>query len=116
MSKIVEINKHLVSYYAEDGETWLDGDYREIEPVDSTQVEYDLNEWQLPVEWAVDEIGDTDASEASTSPIPDAVPEHNWLYGSYTNPYTGDVLETTVRLTGDWTEEERAEVFRAFAN
>ncbi|MGV9850437.1 hypothetical protein ACWDWU_16960 [Streptomyces sp. NPDC003442] len=128
----IEVTRHVVSYRAERCEmtdpdhectgecTWLDGDKRELETPDTMTVipdAYDL-EWHdgSVIAWATDFIrSKTDAIEPSVSPIPDALPEHAWLSGSYTDPYQGDsrVTETTVRLTDDWTPEERAQVFRS---
>lgn len=110
----VEITRQDVSNYAEDG-SWLDGDRREFTAADTVTDTYDpaLDDGTGHVAWAVAIIRTTDASEASIDPVPAEVPEHAWLSGTYANPYTGNVTETSVRLTSGWTPAERAEVFRA---
>lgn len=119
MSYNLETTTLVVSYRGEDGE-WLEGDRRELEaPEASTETcsITDAQDYGTAVEWAVQRIKGMNASEASLYPIGDAVPEHAWLSETYEDPYRGDshVTETSVRLTGDWTPEERAQVFRAVA-
>jgi hypothetical protein len=104
-------------------------DYRNAEEGDRIELAYNIttvimddddlaafdDQLIAPVAWAAYVIDTTtDAVEPSSSPIGDAVREHEWLSGSYTDPYLGDskVTETSVRLTGDWTDEERALVFK----
>lgn len=67
-----------------------------------------------PVSWAIRVLRPRAAFEPSQSPVPDALPEHAWLSANReTDNYTSLETETSVRLTGDWTPAERAEVFRA---
>jgi hypothetical protein len=132
----IEINTEIVSYRTRAGVTptggvyggeWMDGDYRTLssnaqtlvmddddlelfEGVDSVHPEHTPR-----TAWAVYVIDTTtDAIHPSSSPIGDSAREHEWLSGSYEDPYEGDnkVTETSVRLTGDWTPEERAIVFK----
>lgn len=102
--------------------TWLDGDKRELEAPATETVTPDADdlEWHdgSVIVWAADHIWTkTDATEPSVSPVPDTLGEHEWLSGAHADPYEGDwrVTETTVRLTGDWTPEERAQVFDRIA-
>jgi hypothetical protein len=97
----------------------LDGDVRELETPSTEEITADADDIEAhdgdPVAWAADYIrSKTDVTEPSASPIGDTVREHEWLSGTYTDPYDGakETL-TMVRLTGDWTEEQRAQVFTA---
>lgn len=129
---VIEVTRVVVSYRIEGecpeaGEedhectgdcTWLEGDSRELEAPSTEEVTVDADDLEAfegdAVAWAVDYVRTrTDAVEASSGPIGDTVPANAWLSGSYQDPYQGDsrVTETSVRLTGDWTEEERARVF-----
>jgi hypothetical protein len=98
------------------------GDRRTIERPRTERIAYDADDaewWEGDViAWAIDQIDKTDVTEASLDPILDAVGEHVWLSGSYSDPYQGDqrVTETSVYLRGEWTLEQRAEVFRRAAN
>lgn len=132
MPYTLEITTRVVSYRAEscpfEGEddhecesdcTWMDGDSRELETPTTTEIDPDV--WDLDwydgsvIAWAVDQCRNkyyvTDASEG---PLGDTVPAHAWLSASSEDGYQGDarVTETTVRLIGDWTEQQRSEVFR----
>lgn len=117
MPYTVEIFRRTVTPYDPGSGEWLDGDVHvlaEHETVtEEFDPEFDGEEGTVtPVQWAVDRIRRTDAIEASVSPIPDELPEHVWLLGTYDHPYTTDVEETTVRVTGDFTPTQRAEIFR----
>ena len=130
----IEVTRHVVAYHAERCEiteadhectadcTWLDGDKRELEAPATETITPDADdlEWHdgSVIVWAADHIWTkTDATEPSVSPVPDTLGEHEWLSGAHADPYEGDwrVTETTVRLTGDWTPEERAQVFDRIA-
>ncbi|MGA5506905.1 hypothetical protein [Streptomyces umbrinus] len=128
MSYTIEITRHVVNYRTRPGVTptggqydsaWMDGDSRTIERPFATRETYDEYdaEWCAGdvLSWAVDKIERTGVTEPSAYPIGDAVPEHAWLSCRYEDPYEGDsnVTETSVRLTGDWSSQQRAEVFRA---
>lgn len=128
MSYTIEITRRIVSYRTRSGETpaggqyggaWMGGDFRTVEEpftTCETYDEYDAQGWEGDVlSWAVDRIDRTGVTEPSAYPISDAVPEHAWLSGRYDDSYEGDskVTETSVRLTGDWSPQQRAEVFRA---
>lgn len=115
MSFSVEIRRQTVTYYGALGD-WLGGDMVvladhgvEVEAYDR----WDAEDFGSPMAWAIDRIRRTDAREPSVSPVPDTLPEYAWLSGSYEEPGTGDVLETSARITGDFTAEQRAEIFRA---
>ncbi|GAA1895100.1 hypothetical protein [Streptantibioticus ferralitis] len=127
MAFTIEITRHVVSYRTPErvtppggryGGEWMDGDSRTIERPRTERVVYDADDadwWDGNViAWAVEQIGKTDVTEASQDLIPDAVGEHTWLSGSYADPYRSDqrVTETSVYLRGEWTGEQRAEVFR----
>ncbi|MCT9080481.1 hypothetical protein [Streptomyces fulvoviolaceus] len=128
MSYAIEVTRSVVSYRTPVGVTptggrfggvWMDGDSRVSErsfTTCETYDEYDAEWWGGDViAWAVDKIDRAGATEPSAYPIGDAVPEHAWLSGRYEDPYEGDskVTETSVRLIGDWSPQQRAEVFRA---
>ncbi|MFE0490286.1 hypothetical protein, partial [Streptomyces griseoaurantiacus] len=96
----------------------LDGDVRELSSPEESVITADADDLEAfegdAVAWAVDFIRTkTDAAQPSSSPIGDAVRECEWLSGDYADPHEGDarVTEVSVRLTGDWSEEERARVF-----
>lgn len=116
MGYIVRIDVEVIDFRDENGE-WLDGDYREIEPLTSTDLFVDPKDIQ--------EVGLASATvrlippgefelSAGTYPLTaDNASESVWLTDSYTNPYTGQVTETTVWLSGDYTGEERAVIMNA---
>jgi hypothetical protein len=116
----IKINTEIVRYEDENGEPF-DGD-REVLSEDESIITMDDDDLAsfddpgvAPVAWAAYVIDTTtDAVHPSSSPIYDTVREHEWLSGSYVDPYQGQskVTETAVRLTGDWTDEERAIVFK----
>jgi hypothetical protein len=99
--------------------TSLDGDVRELETPSTQEITADADDLEAfegdPVAWAVDYIRTkTDAVEPSSSPIGDTAREHEWLSGTYTDSYDNSKeTHTSVRLTGDWTEQQRAQVFTA---
>lgn len=112
MAYSVEINRRTVSYRDDDGE-WMEGhhvtlseDPTEVETFDPTEDPYDT-----PFYWAINLLEAEGFTEPSSYPIQGAA--HEWLSGSYTDPYTGHMDEVTARLTGDWTERQRADVFHA---
>jgi len=98
--------------------TSLEGDVRELEAPRTEEVTADGDDLEVfggdPVAWAVDYIRTkTDAVEPSASPVGDRAREHEWLSGVYVDPYDNSrETHTSVRLTGDWSEEERARVFK----
>lgn len=114
MSYDVEINKRTVTYRDDRGR-WLEGNSVELssEPTEVESFDPMDDPWDTPHLWAVHLISTTDVNEASSWPIGGVVSEWEWLSGSYTDPYTGNETETTVRLTGDWDEYQRAAVFNA---
>jgi hypothetical protein len=118
----ITVDTSIVSYRDDDGE-WMDGDHKEITSDTQTLVmddddfvDHSTGDNRANVAWAIYVIDvTTDAIHPSSGPIGDRVHEHEWLSGSYEDPYQGDskVTETSVRLTGDWTEQDRALVFKA---
>lgn len=113
MVYVIEVSKQDVSYRAEDG-TWLDGDRRVLRDHGTERETWEAG-GPGPVSWAVAWLQGTDAQEPSVYPIPAELPEHAWLSGTYEHPCDGTTLESSYRLTGDWTPQERAEVFRVVA-
>lgn len=99
--------------------TSLDGDVRELEAPRIEEITADADDLEAfegdPVAWAVDHIRThTDATEPSSSPIGDTAREREWLSGTRADVYDNSrETQTTVRLTGDWTEQQRAQVFKA---
>ena len=117
MVYVIEVSKQDVSYRAEDG-TWLEGDRRVLRDHGTETETYPgraAEGGNGPVTWAASWLRGTDAQEPSVYPIGDELPEHAWLSGTYEHPYDGTTLESSYRLTGDWTPAERAQVFRAVA-
>lgn len=115
MAYEIHINRRTTTPYDPGSGEWLDGDTFELADHGTTVEtpdEYDLEEFGNPVAWAIDRLRRTDAHEPSQLPVPDRVGEHAWLGGCYCHPYNNEHEETTARLYGDWTPEERAEVFR----
>ncbi|WP_030669882.1 hypothetical protein [Streptomyces sp. NRRL B-1347] len=122
MSYTIQISRVVVSYRTpveSDGGEWMDGDFRTIGGPFTTCETYDEDDAELwgsdVIAWAVDKVDATGVIEPSAYPLGDAVPESSWLNGRYEDPYEGDskVTETSVRLLGDWSPEQRAEVFHA---
>ncbi|HEY8984809.1 MAG TPA: hypothetical protein VIU15_35200 [Streptomyces sp.] len=128
MAYAIEITRVVVSYRSpvtvtrsgrHYGGEWLDGDYRTLEHPRTRRFEYeDGDAWESGlgvVAWAVDVIGPTGATQPCVYPVGEAVPEWAWLSGRYNDPYEDDgrVTETLVRLTGDWSPQQRADVFHA---
>lgn len=131
MAYVIEVNKRDVSPYAEtceyegqedhecDGDCrWLDGDLREIRDHGKSEYEYDPRDADLygpPVQWATECLAGSSfpALHPSSSPVEDATREHEWLHGASPDPYKDEETEYSVYLRGDWTPEERAQVFRA---
>lgn len=131
MGYSIEITRTVVSYRSpvtvtrsgrHYGGEWLDGDYLTLERPTTTYATYEdtgaQEQGDDAVAWAVDTIALTGATEPCLYPIGDAVPEWAWLTGRYDDPYQGDsrVTETTVRLTGDWSPRQRADIFRALSD
>lgn len=132
MAYIIEVNKRVVSYRAEKCEfegtedhecesdcTWMEGESRELETPTTSEDSPDKYDLELfdgsLIDWAVDYCcNKACVTKASSSPVEDSVPEHDWLHASDEDPYRGDsrVTETSVYLRGDWTDQQRAEVFR----
>lgn len=119
MSYDVDIHKRDIDPYVETpggGRIWLDGDVREVRDHGTDTLTYDSDDAEehgSPVAWATEVISKTDAYEPSQVPVPAEAPAHLWLSGSYADPYSTMQTETSVRLSGDWTPAERADVFRA---
>lgn len=114
MAYMIETSIHLYSPYSEDGD-WLDGDTRTINvstPTPYVFDEYDAEEHGTPVNWAVHILRKEGMNESSAYPVDDAIGPHAWLSETYQDPYTDELQETSARLTGEWTDMERAEVFR----
>ncbi|PPS89591.1 hypothetical protein [Streptomyces sp. MH60] len=124
-TRVVSTEAEECAYAAEDDHDCtgdclsLDGDVRELEEPSTEEIAADADDLEAhdgdPVAWAADYIrSKTDATEVSSSPIGDTAREHEWLSGTYTDPHNNaKETHTTVRLTGDWTEEQRARVFTA---
>jgi hypothetical protein len=116
MAYVIEVNHRMVTDYDADTGEWLDGDAVKID--DWSEVEkydgYDAEEYGSPVAWAIARIGRA-SWEANISPIPERVPAWGWLFDLHGDPYGVEIEEVTVRVTGDFTDRERAEIFRAVA-
>jgi hypothetical protein len=69
-----------------------------------------------PVEWATNKLRPYAEFEPSVYPIPPEVGESTWLCAIDADPYTSVETEITAYLTGEWTEMQRSEVFRAVTN
>ncbi len=113
-------------YYvkSDESETWTTDPHR----TDRQIMEYDddaAEEYGTPVAWAVAMLDNEcivatpgmagfPALEPSGSPIGDRACVHEWLSGTASDNYTDEECEWSVYLESDgWTEEQRAEVFRA---
>jgi len=108
----IVISQRVIDPYDAEGE-WMEGDARTIQVRLDTVLTYDeddADEYSHPAAWAVSKLRETDATEASSFPITGH--EHEWLSGTYNDPYTTHITETTARLVGAWTVAERQEVFR----
>ncbi len=117
----VEVTDYRKSGYDEDGE-WMDGDVRDLsDPITilyTWQPErYDPDNGQYPdaETFAVEIATVLGAVEPNVYPIPDQLQDSAWLSAiTDIEDYEGPnwFIETTIRLLGDWTPEERANVFR----
>jgi hypothetical protein len=114
MTYQIDWTKQDVSYCAEDG-TYLEGDRRVLRDHHEMPDTYDPESGGEggPVAWAVDVLSKTDACQPSIYPVPAGIGPSAWLSGTYEHPHGDYVQETTARLTGDWTDAQRADVFRA---
>jgi hypothetical protein len=128
----IEISRRTIDPYDETGR-WMDGDTREVCDHGTDTETYDpaydgpepLPWWNVRryagaskreraarVAWAAERIGRTGAYEPSVYPVPAELSPHAWLSGAVDDSYTTEREEVSVRLTGDWSDAERAEVFR----
>jgi hypothetical protein len=127
---VIEVNKRDVSRYAEECEfkndddhecddqcRYLDGDVREIRDYGKAEYEYDPDDAELygtPVQWASEYLGGHNFPALNKPQIHDGkVSEHEWLSASDPHPYQEHETEYSIYLRGDWTPEERAQVFEA---
>lgn len=98
----------------------LEGDVREIRDRRPSADQYDADyaeEHGSPVEWAIAYLN----NYYPTSSFPDLYvgdysrggrrAESEWLSGNETHPYRNEETEYTIYLRGDWSEEQRWEVF-----
>lgn len=122
MSYTIEVTRTWYYVESDEVETWTTDPHR----TDIENMEYDddaREEYGTPIAWALAMLNNERVVatpgmagfpdlEASGSPIPDGVEPHWWLSGITPDNYTNEECETSVRLTDDWTREERAEVFR----
>lgn len=109
-----EITVNSRSYHVESDEVetwatdphWSEGYTEDYDP----GTDAGLLDWTPPVDWAVQLLRPMMGFEPSSWPVQGA--GHEWLSGTYRNPYTTEETETTVRLTGEeWTVDMRREVF-----
>jgi len=116
-------------YYVKSDEcdTWATDPHR----TETETMEYDddaAEEYGTPVAWAVAMLANErvvatpgmagfPGLEPSGYPIGDTVREHEWLSGTAADNYTDEECEWTIYLKSPgWTEQQRAEVFRAATN
>lgn len=111
----IEIEITGVTYSYADVE---EGDRRELASDSKTLImeDDDREYFETATAWAVHVIDTTtDAVHPSSSPINGA--PHEWLSGTYVDPYdNSQETETSVRLSGDWTNEDRVAVFTAITS
>lgn len=130
MAYVIEVNKRDISQYAETCEyagqddhecdemcRYLDGDVREIRDHGQSNYEYDSDDAELygsAVQWATEYLGGRDFPALYKPQIRDGrVGEHEWLSTNEPGPYKEEETEYSIYLRGDWTPEERAQVFEA---
>jgi hypothetical protein len=65
-----------------------------------------------PVAWAISVLRDTASFESSEEPVPAELWADACLTATEPHLYTSHEDEIKARLTGDWTDAQRAEVFR----
>lgn len=111
MTYDIEVHARWVSYHSESGQ-WLDGDSRLIRELPNETHTFDPDDTVDAVTWASQYLRASESWEPSVWPVPSTVGEHTWLSACYEDPHTDEHLESTAYLTGDWTDEQRAEVFR----
>lgn len=116
MSYTIDVTCALVSAYTEEDE-WMDGDTRELEPSHAHSLAYDPSEdGDSPRDWAIETLRDMASFEPSSYPIGPVARPHEGLHASQDDDnYSGPgrrMRETSAYLNGDWTDAERADVFR----
>jgi|SRR5690606_6345819 len=131
MNYTIEVYKRDVSQYAEECEykneadhecdgqcRHLDGDVREIRSHGTGEYAYDGDDAELygtPVQWATEYLGGHNfpALYRSSSIQDGKAAEGDWLTGHESHPHEEYETEYSIYLRGDWTPEERAQVFLA---
>ncbi|MFE0472606.1 hypothetical protein ACFW2V_13425 [Streptomyces sp. NPDC058947] len=130
MAYVIEVNKRDVSRYAEKCEhegqddhecdemcRYLDGDVRVIRDHGQSDYEYDDSDAEdhgTPVRWAIDYLGGHHFPDLYKPSIRGGkVSECEWLSANDPDPYRDQETEYSIYLRGDWTPEERAQVFEA---
>ena len=82
--------------------------------VETFDPEWDRIDYGTPVAWAVATLRRlAEGFEPSVYPIPDELPEHAWLSGTYDHPLYG--FEATSAFVYGVTPRERAAIFRMLA-
>ena len=131
MAHIIEVNKRDVSQYAEtcgfkdepDHECdeqcrYMDGDVREIRDHGQSDYAYDSDDAEehgTPVAWAISYLGGQNFPDLhnGSSCHDGKRGEREWLSANDPHPYEEHETEWSVYLRGDWTEEERFQIFAA---
>lgn len=123
MTYRIEVTRTWYYVKSDESETWQTDAHR----TECSEMEYDSDakaEYDSPVEWAVAMLNNESIVQTpnmagfpdlqpSGHPIPDAVAPHWWLSGTTPDNYIDEETETSVRLVSpEWTDEQRAEVFR----
>lgn len=124
MTYRIEVTRTWYYVKSDESESWRTDPHR----TKTSEMEYDADakdEYGTPVEWAVEMLHNARIVQTpdmagfpdlqpSGSPIPDAIGSHWWLSGTTPDHYTDEETETSVRLVStEWTDEQRADVFRA---
>lgn len=111
----LEVSRRKLSYYHPCGR-WMEGLSRELRDYGETILTYVEDQAQMPpVQWAIEALLRIGTRDASAWPIYGSMPISAWLKKWWQHPDREAGIETIVRVTGSFTNEERAEIFRKVA-
>jgi hypothetical protein len=101
----------------------LDGDVRELRDHGTHTAEFgrdvDTYDWDEydgdPVAWAAHYLSKNHPEISDAGMVGETADKREWMWGTDEHPYEDKETETTVYVTGDFTDRERAEVFKLAA-
>ncbi|MBD3004569.1 hypothetical protein [Streptomyces sp. 5-10] len=102
---------------------WMDGDVRELHDYGTHVAEFgenvDAYDWEEyegdAVAWAAHYLSKNHPDVTTSGTVGETASEREWLSGNTPDPYEEKEEETHVYVLGDFTDRERAEVFKLAA-